>query len=122
MNEILWHVKIVDPYSPELVDRTGRLTVATTNPENNCMCISSDLRGDFKMTVLIHELGHCAMFSFGMLDYIHERVPKEYWIDMEEFICNFIADYGFKIFKTAYRLFGEDAIRFVPGEIEKLIA
>lgn len=122
MNGDLWHVKIVDPYSPKLVDRTGGLKVATTDPNLLCVHLSSALKGDFFNTVLIHELGHCAMVSFNLLDYIHEHVPPEYWIDMEEFICNFIADYGLKIFRTAYQLFGDDALRIVPQQIEKYIA
>ena len=122
MNGDLWHVKIVSPYNPKLVDRTGDLKVATTNPVSMCVYLSSHLEGDFFNTVLVHELAHCAMISFDLIDYIHSHVPPEYWIDMEEFMCNFIADYGLKIFRTAYDLFGDDAIRIVPYGIERYIA
>lgn len=122
MNGDLWHVKIVNPYSPQLVDRTGELRVATTDPNQFCVYLSNTLEGDFFNTVLIHELGHCAMISFNLIDYIHEHVEPENWIDVEEFMCNFIADYGLKIFRTAYQLFGDDAIRVVPNQIEKYIA
>lgn len=122
MNGDLWRVKIVDPYSPELVERTGKLTVATTDPVHYCVYLSSSLQEPFFTTVLIHELGHCTMISFDLIDYIHERVPPEYWVDMEEFMCNFIADYGMKIFQTAYDLFGDDALRIVVNEIEKYVA
>lgn len=122
MNGDLWRVKIVSPHNPKLVDRTRNLRVATTDPNDMCVYLSSSLGSDFFFTVLIHELGHCAIFSFDLLDYIHKRVPPEYWVDVEEFICNFIADYGLKIFKTAYQLFGDDALRIVPTEIEKFIA
>lgn len=122
MNGDLWRVQIVDPDSPELIERTGQLTVATTDPVNYCVYLSSSLREPFFTTVLIHELGHCTMISFDLIDYIHERVPPEYWVDMEEFMCNFIADYGMKIFQTAYDLFGDDALRIVVNEIEKYVA
>lgn len=122
MNGDLWHVKIVGPYSPKLVDRTGKLTVATTDPVTFCVYLSDRLSGDFFNTVLIHELGHCAMISFNLIDYIRFHVPQKYWIDMEEFMCNFIADYGLKIFRTAYSLFGNDALSIVPKEIERYIA
>ena len=122
MNGYLWHVKIVDPYSPKLVDRTGELKVATTDPIDLCVYLSNRLDGDFFNTVLIHELGHCAMVSFDLIDYIHSHVAPEYWIDVEEFMCNFIADYGLKIFRTAYKLFGDDALRIVPAQIERYIA
>ena len=122
MNGDLWHVKIVNPYSPKLVDRTDNLTVATTNPVSMTVYLSSELDGDFFNTVLVHELAHCAMISFHLIDYIHSHVAPEYWIDIEEFMCNFIADYGLKIFRTAYDLFGDDAMRIVPNEIERYIA
>lgn len=122
MNGDLWHVKTVDPHHPELMDRTGKLCLATTNPIEYCLYLSNRLSGTLFARVLIHELGHCAMVSFHLLDEIHRIVPPEYWIEAEEFICNFIADYGLKIFETGYRLFGEDALLHIPSEIEKMIA
>ena len=118
----LWQVKKVDPYNPELVDRTGKLCLATTNPMHRCVYLSDRLSGTLFTRVLIHELGHCAMISFDLLNEIHQMVKPEYWIDAEEFICNFIADYGQQIFQTAYQLFGEDALLYIPSEIEKMIA
>lgn len=122
MNHILWHVKIVDPGSPELVDRTRRRTVATTDPISHTVNLAKTLKGEFYHTVLIHELGHCALVSFNLLDYIHQRVPREYWVDMEEFICNFLADYGMKIFQIGRKLYGDRAIEMIPTELEKYIA
>lgn len=122
MNGDLWYVKSVDPNDPELVDRTGKLCLATTNPLHRCVYLSNKLRGTLFSRVLIHELGHCAIVSFDLLDEIHSMVKPECWIDAEEFICNFIADYGSKIFDSAYKLFGEDALRYIPSEIEKIIA
>lgn len=122
MNGDLWRVKIVNPYSPKLVDRTGELKVATTDPISMNVYLSNRLEGDFFNTVLVHELGHCAMISFNLIDYIRSRVQPEYWIEVEEFMCNFIADYGLKIFRTAYDLFGDEAMKLVPIEIERYMA
>lgn len=122
MNGDLWHVKSVDPYDDELVDRTGKLCVATTNPENRCVYLSDKLKGTMFARVLIHELGHCAMVSFDLLDQIHELVEPDKWIDAEEFICNIISDYGLQIFDTAYQMFGDDSLLYIPSMIEKLIA
>lgn len=41
------------------------------------------------------------MISFGLLKAIHRMVKPEYWIDAEEWVCNFIADYGYGIFQIA---------------------
>lgn len=112
----------VDPSSGWLVDRTGNLTVATTDPHTRCIYLSTDLSGDFLNRVLIHELGHCVMISYDLLDDIHRMIYPEYWIEAEEWVCNFIADYGLKIFSEAYRILGDDAWLVVPYELEKMVA
>ena len=122
MNGYLWKISFVDPNSDELVDRTGELRVATTDPNTYRIYLSNELDGDFLNRVLVHELGHAAMVSFDLLRDIHRMVRPEYWIEAEEWVCNFIADYGLKIFSIAYYILGEEAWMFVPYELEKLIA
>lgn len=103
-----------------LVDRTNTMTVATTDPETLTVYLSKDLSGDFLIKVLLHELGHCAMYSFGLLDDIHRMVDPKHWIEAEEWVCNFFADYGFKIFSIAYDVVGFDALGYIPIEFNKL--
>lgn len=122
MNGLYWNVKEVPANSSALFDRTGRLTVATTDPITRSIYISEDIYGSFKTRVMIHELGHCAMVSFGLIDDIHYNLPPDQWIEAEEWVCNFIADYGFDIFMSAQNILGPDALRSVPYELEKLIA
>ena len=122
MNGYSWRVCYVDADDPMLVDRTGRVTVATTDPGTLTVYILRDLDGEFLTRVLIHELGHCAMFSFGLLDDIHRMVHPRYWLEVEEWVCNFIADYGMTIFDTAYAILGDRAIAVVPYEVERLVA
>lgn len=74
------------------------------------------------MKILIHELGHCALVSYSLLDDIHKVVKPEYWIWAEEWVCNFIADYGTKIFSIAYSVLGNDAWMFIPYELDRVIA
>lgn len=47
---------------------------------------------------------------------------QRYWVEAEEWVCNFIADYGMKIFSTAYRIMGDRALTVVPHELERLVA
>lgn len=101
MNGYLWHVKFEAPNSPMLVDRTGKLRVATTDPVTRTIYLSAVLDEDFLHTVLLHELGHCAMISYGLLTYLHDIVHPYYWIEAEEWICNFMADFGPIIFTIA---------------------
>lgn len=122
MNGYSWKIRFVPHDSPMLVDRTGTLTVATTDPRTLTLYLSEELSGDFLMTVLIHELGHCALYSFGFLRRIQRMVLPEYRIEMEEFICNFLADYGFRIFEIAYQTLGYDAWKLIPRELEKFVA
>ena len=101
-----------------LTDRTGKITVATTDPETYTVYLSNKLQGDFLIKVLLHELGHCTMISFGLLDYIHDAVYPEKWIEAEEWLCNFLTDYGFGIFRAAYKIVGENAWDYVIPELE----
>ena len=45
VNGYLWKVHTVNPSSHYLVDRTGVLTVATTDPATLCVYLSADLLG-----------------------------------------------------------------------------
>ena len=122
MNGYLWRVYFVDPNSDFLVDRTNIWRVATTDPVTYCIYVSNALEGDFLKKVLIHELGHCVMVSFDLLDDIHRMVKRKYWIEAEEWVCNFLADYGLKVFSIAYAIVGEDAWAFIPYELERVVA
>lgn len=122
MNGDFWKVRFVPSNDPMLVDRTNILRVATTDPSTQTVYLSRRLHGDYLLTVFLHELGHCALYSFDLLDEIHRMVRPEYWIEMEEFICNFLADYGMRIFKISYRTLGYDAWKLIPSEFERYLA
>lgn len=106
MNGHLWHVIFSDPYAPELVDRTGKQRVATTDPITHRIFLSSALHGDFLRRVLAHELGHVTMISYNMLDDLHRMVRPRDWIEAEEWICNFLADYGLQNFELVNLILG----------------
>lgn len=122
MNGIKWRIRTVRPESPFLIDRTGHRTVATTDPATSRIYLSRAIRGEFKNRVLVHELGHAAMFSYGLLEDIHRMTYPERWVDIEEYICNIIADYGWKIFCIAEQYLGDEAVYVVPPLIERMIA
>ena len=60
--------------------------------------------------VFLHELGHCIMFSCGLLFELHRMVKREFWIEAEEWVCNFIANYGCFAIKTTQDVLGNDFI------------
>lgn len=99
MNGYHWRIREVSSTSGFLMDRTGMLTVATTDPSTMEIYISDELSGEFKSRVLVHELSHALMLSYYLVDDLHSVVPPERWVDAEEMLCNLIADYGWKIFE-----------------------
>lgn len=107
MNGYLWHVYFIDPYNDLLVDRTNTLRVATTDPKTSSIFLSIYLQGDFLRHVLTHELGHCVMFSYHLLDDIHRMVHPKYWVEAEEWVCNFIADYSFDVLNIVNWILGD---------------
>lgn len=56
--------------------------------------INKAIGRDYDIRVLIHEICHCVLYSYGLLYDIHKAVKKDYWILAEEWICNFLYDYG----------------------------
>lgn len=46
---------------------------------------------------------------------IHKGVKEEYWIEAEEWLCNFIAEYGQRIFETA------SSLEIVPQKVEEIV-
>lgn len=122
MNGLHWNVRWTKSKDPILVDRTGSLTVAVTDPDAMTIYLSNELRGSFLTTVVLHELSHAMMISYGYLDIIHKYCKKRYWIDMEELIANLISQQAKEIFERAYDIVGDEAIRFVPYELERLVA
>lgn len=101
LNGIIWEIQTVPPDSYELVDRTGNLTVGTTDLLTSTIYLSSELSGSFKTTVLLHEIGHAVMYSFNLINELHSFVDPINWIFAEEWVCNFLADYSRKALRIA---------------------
>ena len=107
MNGDLWRVRFVSPNDNVLIDRTGK--------RNN-------LHGELLNRVFIHELGHCVMFSYGLLPELHRMVKKRYWVDAEEFVCNILADYSHFVIGTARDILGNKFTYVSPVGAERMIA
>lgn len=94
INGDIWTPVRVGGDDPRLVDRTGVPRLATTDPATRCVYLSKVLHGAGLERVLTHEIGHCAIVSYGLLPIIHSMAPEEKWVQLEEWICNFVANYG----------------------------
>lgn len=122
MNGDWWSVRWTDPTDPILVDRTNVLTCAVTDPQTMTIYLSNELYGEKLNRVFIHELGHCALFSFDLISDLHRMVKKKYWLEAEEWACNFLADYSGMIFGVAKDVLGNRFMYVEPYGIERLVA
>lgn len=122
INDDYWRVRYVYPDDDVLIDRTGERRIATTDPQAMTVYLSSDIPDEMKAEVLIHEMGHCVIYSFNLFEDIHKMVKRRYWIKAEEWICNFIADYGLIIFNAVEKVLGEKAIYYIPKVLDSIAA
>lgn len=116
MNGVFWRVRFVNPRSKMLIDRSGQIRLATTDPVSHSVYLSNKLEGEELITVSLHELGHCAIISYGLDRYIQSVVSPSDWIDAEEWVCNFIANYAREILSVVIDILD------VPRELDLLLA
>lgn len=124
LNGYLWYIRVVQPNSKYLIDRTNHRTLATTDPMSQTIYISNHIlcQQQTLFKVLVHELGHCVMLSFNLIEDIHKMVKPEHWIDAEEWLCNYISDYGEKILHLFYHIVGDEAWIYLPNELGRAFA
>lgn len=77
INGILWKVVRVGSHDARLIDRTGQIKLATTDPHTRTVHLSSQLKGKMLETVLIHEVGHCILISYGLLPFYIQLLKKD---------------------------------------------
>ena len=53
INSIHWVLEYVNPYNPFLIDRTGRLTLGTTDPITKRVYVSNGLKSFYATNLLI---------------------------------------------------------------------
>ena len=115
-----WRVSRVAWDDPVLVDRTGSLCIATTDPKTMTVYIADWLEGSLLARVLIHEMAHATMWSNGLIPKLRSMVKPEQWIEAEEWICNLIADYGLNIYNDASKVLSGKAIDCIPPAMAAL--
>lgn len=81
INGIDWNVVRVNPYNINLFNNDGTLTIGMTDTYLKTIFINDKLKGLLLRKVLIHELVHAWIFSYGII------LTKQ----QEEFMCDFIA-------------------------------
>lgn len=117
-----WRVRMVGSGSPRLIDRKGLRCLATTDPSEMTVWLDESLSGDLLDRVLVHEIGHCVIWSHDLVGELHMMVRPACWVEAEEWVCNFVADYGALIFESARAVLGRDAVAKMPDAISRLVA
>ena len=87
INGITWYMIRVRSDSPMLMRSDGSITVGMCDRETQTIYISYALHGRFLRKVLLHEICHSAMFSYGI----------DMSVDQEELFCDLLSTYGDEI-------------------------
>ena len=87
INGITWYMIRVRSDSPMLMRSDGSITVGMCDRETQTIYVSDALHGRFLRKVLLHEICHSAMFSYGI----------DMSVDQEELFCNLLSTYGDEI-------------------------
>lgn len=95
MNGFNWSVSLVKGDSPMLMRSDGSYTVGMCDRTTQTIYISDLLNGAFLRKVLIHEVCHSAMFSYGI----------DMSVEQEELFCDLVSTYGDEIFAIVDDLF-----------------
>ena len=87
INGKAWYIRLVQNESPMLMRSDGSYTVGMCDRTTQNIYISELLQGKFLRKVLIHEVCHSAMFSYGI----------DMSVEQEELFCDLVATYGDEI-------------------------
>lgn len=90
INGELWAIKRVSPDNPFLVDRTGTMRIATTDPSTRTIYLSSDVNPPLLDRVLLHEVAHAITISHGLLPPLRHSIPEDMWVPVEEWSASFM--------------------------------
>lgn len=95
MNGKVWQIKYVSPYSDMLRRSDGSVTVGMCDRNTNTIYVADNLQSQFLRKVLLHEVTHSAIFSYGI----------DMSVENEELFCNLLATYGDEIIGVVDSMF-----------------
>lgn len=106
VNGRLWRVVRVPPDDPRLMDRTGVRRIATADPSTNTVCVSEEVSPPLLDRVMVHEVAHAVTMSYGLLDSLHDMVPPDRWVPVEEWAAELVEKYGMEAMALASESLG----------------
>jgi hypothetical protein len=106
VNGELWKVQTVSPNDPLLIDRTGELKAATTDPVTHTIRISSDIKPPLLDKVVLHEVAHAITVSHGLLSPLRAGIPDSTWIHAEEWSARLMEKHAIEAAILASQILG----------------
>lgn len=91
INGLSWRVLLVSPTHPMLTTPKGTHALGTCDKPTQTVYIDNSVGKTELREVLVHELAHAAMYSYGV-----EISPRE-----EELVATVIGEYGETVLKKA---------------------
>lgn len=106
VNGDLWRVVRVPAGDPRLVDRTGSVRVATTDPRGRAVFLLDTLRPPLLDRVLLHEVAHAITVSWGLLPRVREGVLGRDVISVEEWAAQLVENHSMEAVAAASQALG----------------
>lgn len=97
INNIIWNLYIVDSNDINLIRDDGGYTIGVTDWNQKAIFISKNIDYDKFKKVLMHEITHAFIFSYGF--------PID--IYAEECMCSFVENYAQQIINKTNEILGE---------------
>ncbi len=94
INGEVWTVRRVPPGDPLLVDRTGTLRIATTDPLSKSINIAGSVMPPLLDMVVLHEVTHAITDSHNLIYPLRMLIPPELWITVEEWSAELMEHHG----------------------------
>lgn len=95
INGVEWQIKKASPFHPMLFRSDGSLSIGSCDNDTKTIYLNEYLSGAALKKVLIHEITHAAMFSYGV----------SLSIEQEELLADLIATYGDEIIAITNKIF-----------------
>lgn len=106
VNGRLWRVVSVHPDDPRLIDRTGVRRIATADPSTSTICVSEEIAPPLLDRVMVHEVAHAVTMSYGLLDSLHDIIPVDRWVQVEEWAVELVEKFGMEAVALASESLG----------------
>ena len=97
----VWRVVRVAPDNPFLIDRTGVLRIATTDPSTRTIRISESIPIPMFDQVYLHEVSHAIMYEAGVTELLEQLPDDRQQILAEELLAWFMEHHGIEAIDAA---------------------